>query len=158
MLINLNGVKVVLGQECKHNRFDNGITILEALVSTAIIAIGFIAIFQMVQYSIRSIDVSSERTKSGLLISMVAEDLISEKNASSPTSKVSLTDYLINQEKSGKTSWNAPSCNSGSSASQTFTNTVDVPFRFYPCLAAGLAYYLSIKNTDSEINKLFKNK
>ena len=53
----------------------------------------------MVQYSIRSIDVSSERTKSGLLISLVAEDLISEKNASSPTSKVSLTDYLINQEK-----------------------------------------------------------
>lgn len=27
----------------------------------------------------------------------------------------------------------------------TFTNTMDVPFRFYPCLAAGLAYYLSIK-------------
>ena len=96
-----------------------------SLVSTAIIAIGFIAIFQMVQYSIRSIDVSGERTKSSLLISMVAEDLISEKNASSPTSKVSLTDYLINQEKSGKTSWNAPSCNSGSSTSQTFTNTVD---------------------------------
>ena len=97
MLTNLNGVKVVLGQECKKNRFDKGITILEALVSTAIIAIGFIAIFQMVQYSIRSIDVSGERTKSSLLISMVAEDLISEKNASSPTSKVSLTDYLINQ-------------------------------------------------------------
>ena len=125
MLTNLNGVKVVLGQECKQNRFDKGITILEALVSTAIIAIGFIAIFQMVQYSIRSIDVSGERTKSSLLISMVAEDLISEKNASSPTSKVSLTDYLISQEKSGKTSWNAPSCNSGSSTSQTFTNTVD---------------------------------
>jgi len=27
----------------------------------------------------------------------------------------------------------------------TPTNTLDVPFRFYPCLAAGLAYYLSIK-------------
>jgi len=27
----------------------------------------------------------------------------------------------------------------------TFTNTMEVPFRFYPCLAAGLAYYLSIK-------------
>ena len=27
----------------------------------------------------------------------------------------------------------------------TATNTVDVPFRFYPCLAAGLAYYLSVK-------------
>ena len=49
MLINLNGVKAVLGQECKKNRFDKGITILEALVSTAIIAIGFIAIFQMDQ-------------------------------------------------------------------------------------------------------------
>ena len=27
----------------------------------------------------------------------------------------------------------------------TFTNTFEVPFRFYPCLAAGLAYYLSLK-------------
>jgi hypothetical protein len=27
----------------------------------------------------------------------------------------------------------------------TFTNTMDLPFRFYPCLAAGLAYYLSLK-------------
>ena len=27
------------------------------------------------------------------------------------------------------------------------TNTVDVPFRFYPCLAAGLAYYLAIKKS-----------
>ena len=25
------------------------------------------------------------------------------------------------------------------------TNTVDMPFRFYPCLAAGLAYYISLK-------------
>lgn len=25
------------------------------------------------------------------------------------------------------------------------TNTLDLPFRFYPCLAAGLAYYLSLK-------------
>ena len=28
-----------------------------------------------------------------------------------------------------------------------FTNTVDIPFRFYPCLAAGLAYYLSMKRS-----------
>ena len=26
-----------------------------------------------------------------------------------------------------------------------YTNNPQVPFRFYPCLAAGLAYYLSIK-------------
>jgi hypothetical protein len=24
-------------------------------------------------------------------------------------------------------------------------NTMDMPFRFYPCFAAGLAYYISIK-------------
>lgn len=27
----------------------------------------------------------------------------------------------------------------------TFVNTMDIPFRFYPCLAAGLSYYLSLK-------------
>ena len=27
----------------------------------------------------------------------------------------------------------------------TFINTVDMPFRFYPCLAAGLAYYIAVK-------------
>ena len=26
-----------------------------------------------------------------------------------------------------------------------YTDTMEVPFRFYPCLTAGLAYYLSIK-------------
>ena len=25
------------------------------------------------------------------------------------------------------------------------TNTMDMPFRFYPCFAAGLAYYISVK-------------
>ena len=124
MLINLDGVTMVAGRDCKR-KFERGITLIEALVSTAIIAIGFIAIFQMVQYSIRSIDVSGERTKSNMLISMVAEDLISEKNATSPTKKVPLVDYLIEQEKAGKSSWNAPSCVSGSSTNQTFKNTVD---------------------------------
>ena len=36
----------------------------------------------------------------------------------------------------------------------TFTNTVDVPFRFYPCLAAGLAYYLAIKRAPDRIQLL----
>ena len=27
----------------------------------------------------------------------------------------------------------------------SYTNTLEIPFRFYPCLAAGLAYYLSLK-------------
>tara|TARA_R100000935_G_scaffold7941_1_gene16793 strand:+ start:1761 stop:2666 length:906 start_codon:yes stop_codon:yes gene_type:complete len=33
-------------------------------------------------------------------------------------------------------------------------NTVDVPFRFYPCLAAGLAYYLSLKKAPSRVQLL----
>ena len=36
----------------------------------------------------------------------------------------------------------------------TLANTVDVPFRFYPCLAAGLAYYLSIKRAPDRIQML----
>lgn len=36
----------------------------------------------------------------------------------------------------------------------TYTNTTDVPFRFYPCLAAGLAYYLSIKRAPDRIQVL----
>ena len=34
---------------------EKGVTLIEGLVSTAIIGIGFVAVFQMVQYSVRSI-------------------------------------------------------------------------------------------------------
>ena len=37
----------------------------------------------------------------------------------------------------------------------TMTNTADVPFRFYPCLTAGLAYYLSMKRAPS-LTKMMK--
>ena len=64
-----------------YNKFrEKGVTLLEALVATAIIGIGFVAIFQMVNYSVRSIDLSSERTKANYLVTMVAEDLIGDKN------------------------------------------------------------------------------
>jgi len=33
-------------------------------------------------------------------------------------------------------------------------NTLDVPFRFYPCLAAGLAYYLSVKRAPDRVQML----
>ena len=36
----------------------------------------------------------------------------------------------------------------------TMTNTVEVPFRFYPCLAAGLAYYLSMKRAPDRVTLL----
>lgn len=34
------------------------------------------------------------------------------------------------------------------------TNTMDVPFRFYPCLTAGLAYYLAIKRAPERVMML----
>ena len=36
----------------------------------------------------------------------------------------------------------------------TYTNTFEVPFRFYPCLAAGLAYYLSLKRAPDRTQML----
>jgi hypothetical protein len=33
-------------------------------------------------------------------------------------------------------------------------NTVEVPFRFYPCLAAGLAYYLALKRAPERVQLL----
>jgi hypothetical protein len=35
-----------------------------------------------------------------------------------------------------------------------YTNTVDLPFRFYPCLAAGLAYYLAMKRAPNRVQML----
>lgn len=36
----------------------------------------------------------------------------------------------------------------------TLINTMDIPFRFYPCLAAGLAYYIAIKKAPDRIQLL----
>ncbi len=36
----------------------------------------------------------------------------------------------------------------------TQVNTLDMPFRFYPCLAAGLAYYISMKRAPDRIQLL----
>jgi hypothetical protein len=38
----------------------------------------------------------------------------------------------------------------------TMQNTLEVPFRFYPCLAAGLAYYISMKRAPDRV-QLLKN-
>lgn len=35
-----------------------------------------------------------------------------------------------------------------------YVNTMDMPFRFYPCLAAGLAYYLSLKRAPNRVQLL----
>ena len=65
-----------------------GTTLLEALVATAIIGIGFIAIFQMVTYSVRSIDVSGERTKINYLTDTILEDLTAYKTSEKDSRKL----------------------------------------------------------------------
>ena len=49
----------------------SGLTLIEALVATVIVGIGFVSVFQMVQYSVSSIGVSSDRSKANLLMTMV---------------------------------------------------------------------------------------
>ena len=58
-----------------------GLSLLEALVATAIVGIGFIAIFQMTKYSVESMAISSDRTKANYLVAMVAEDLIGNRHS-----------------------------------------------------------------------------
>ena len=36
----------------------------------------------------------------------------------------------------------------------SYTNTLEIPFRFYPCIAAGLAYYIAIKKAPDRIQLL----
>ena len=102
---------------------EKGMTLLEALVSTAIVGIGFIAIFQMVNYSVRSIGVSGERTKVNYLASMVAEDVISEKFSDSPTANTKFMDHLVDLRGSGTDpSWTLNKCDHGSTTNNSFTN------------------------------------
>ena len=63
------------------NKKQLGLSVLEAMMATAVVGIGFVAVFQMVNYSIQSIDVSGERTKANYLVSMLAEDVIGNRNS-----------------------------------------------------------------------------
>ena len=70
-----------------NNFKQKGLSLIEALISTAIIGIGFIAIFQMVTFSVTSIDTSGERTKANFMSSMVAEGFIGYKDSIGGLSK-----------------------------------------------------------------------
>ena len=107
---------------------EKGMTLLEALVSTAIIGIGFVAVFQMVNYSVQSIDVSGERTKANYLVGMVAEDLISEKHSSSPTTDKKFMDYLVDNRLGDNSSWRMGSCSSGTTTTGSAANTAKNKF------------------------------
>ena len=60
-----------------------GLTIVEALVCLVIIGIGFIAVNQLITFSIASMDRSLERTKVNFLSEMVIEDMIGDINNAS---------------------------------------------------------------------------
>ena len=59
---------------------EKGITLLEALISTAIVGIGFVAVFQLVNFSVNSINISAERTKINYITTMIAEDIIGSRD------------------------------------------------------------------------------
>ena len=67
--------------KCLKRFSEKGITLLEALISTAIVGIGFVAVFQLVNFSVNSINVSAERTKINYITTMIAEDIIGSRDA-----------------------------------------------------------------------------
>ena len=88
-----------------------GLTLVEALVATVIVGIGFISVFQMVRYSIESIDTSSNRTKTSFLANMVVEDILSNKDSKKNDEK--FYDFLKDNNDSG---WKMNTCSNGSGA------------------------------------------
>ncbi len=59
-----------------------GLSIVEALVATVIVGIGFVAVLQMTSFAVTSIDTSGERTKANYIVSMIAEDVIGHRDSS----------------------------------------------------------------------------
>lgn len=106
-----------------NRKFEKGLSIIEALVATAIVAIGFVAIFQMVSYSVQSIDVSNERTKTGYLTGMVAEDLIADKFSDFSGKK--LYEHIVDNRPASGDTWEMVSCNPGSTTTSSATNVLD---------------------------------
>ena len=47
----------------KMKKNNSGLSLLEALISMVVVGIGFVAILQVTQYSISSVNTSAERTK-----------------------------------------------------------------------------------------------
>ena len=91
-----------------------GLSLLEALVSTAIVGIGFVAILQMTNYSVQSIYTSGERTKANYLTNMIAEDVVGNQELST-TSEKNFSEYLASNPV------NLDYCNAGTNTSLTNT-------------------------------------
>ena len=110
------------GLDNKNTR-EFGTTILEAIVATAIVGIGFVVIFQMVNFAIQSIDVSSERTKISYLTDMVAEDLLAYKNSRKATEKFHES-LISGRTAATNSSWTLSGCQKGVGIARV-TNAAD---------------------------------
>lgn len=111
MLVNINGTAVI-GIDNKNIK-EKGLTLLEALVSTAIVGIGFVAVFQMVNYAVQSIDVSGQRTKSNYLVSMIAEDLIGDRFTTKGLKNkkpYKVYEYLSDETEDNDYAWQKADC------------------------------------------------
>ena len=104
----MHKLKMVLGKDNKKLK-EKGLTLLEALISAAIVGIGFIAVFQMVNYSVQSIGVSGERTKVSYLSSMIVEDLIGDRFSAKGNKKI--YEHLADVTKSSSFAWKMDNCN-----------------------------------------------
>ena len=105
------------------------------------------------------------------VLDVFIRETISSETTDLPMTRLSRAEYshIVNKSSTGKPNqffvnkqitptisvWPAPDKSSTYTVvmnvltrmddSDAGTNTLDLPFRFYPCLAAGLAYYISIK-------------
>ena len=100
-----------------------GLSILEALVSTAIIGIGFVAILQMTNYSVQSIYSSGERTKANYLTNLIAEDLMGYENRAGGS--INFSDFLASDDGKAEINSALGFCNDASAGTNS-TNTGNV--------------------------------
>ena len=76
----------------KIKKNNSGLSLLEALISMVVVGIGFVAILQVTQYSISSVNTSAERTKANFFINIFAEDSLSLRDTSKSEN---LNDILV---------------------------------------------------------------
>ena len=102
---------------------EKGLTLIEALISTAIVGIGFIAVFQMVNYSVQSINTSGDRTKISYLSSMIVEDLIGDRFTEKGTKKI--YKYLADKTSQNDKAWNTNCSKNSSTIYGTNNSAID---------------------------------
>ena len=110
----------------KKNKSILGISIIEALVSTVIVGIGFVAILQMVNYSVQSIHTSGERTKANFFTNMIAEDVIGHKQSTSGDVAKDFSDFLHGTGAADRSAFDASSCTAAGSPNTTNPNVGNV--------------------------------